>query len=164
MAQLQKITPCLWFNGKAEEAVNLYTSLFKNSKILLTSHYTEEGQETHKKKPGEVLTIKFELDGVQLVALNGGPEFKFTEALSLQINCETQEEIDHFWHSLIADGGEESLCGWLKDKYGVSWQITPVILEKMLTDPDINKVNGVFKALMKMKKIDIAQLKAGYKG
>jgi predicted 3-demethylubiquinone-9 3-methyltransferase (glyoxalase superfamily) len=164
MAQLQKITPCLWFNGKAEEAVNLYTSLFKNSKILLTSHYTEEGQETHKKKPGEVLTIKFELDGVQLVALNGGPEFKFTEALSLQINCETQEEIDHFWNSLIADGGEESVCGWLKDKYGLSWQITPTILEKMITDKDINKVKGVFKALMKMKKIDIAQLEAGYKG
>jgi predicted 3-demethylubiquinone-9 3-methyltransferase (glyoxalase superfamily) len=164
MSKLQKITPCLWFDGKAQEAVNLYTSLFKNSKILLTSHYTEEGMETHKKKPGEILTIKFELDGQQLTALNGGPEFKFTEAVSLQINCENQEEIDHFWHSLIADGGEESVCGWLKDKYGLSWQITPSVLEKMITDKDVEKVKRVFKALMKMKKINIAELEAAYGG
>lgn len=164
MSKIQKITPCLWFEGKAEEAVNLYTSLFKNSKILLKSFYTEAGKETHKQKPGTVLTIKFELDGVQLLALNGGPEFKFTEAISLQIACDTQDEIDYFWNSLIADGGEESVCGWLKDKFGLSWQVTPSVLEKMITDKDPSKVERVTNAFMKMKKFNIEELEAAYRG
>src|SRR5882757_7885388 len=123
-----KIIPCLWFDSQAEEAAKFYTSIFKGSKILKTSHYTEAGREQHGRKPGSVMTVEFSLAGQTFTALNGGPIFKFTEAVSFQVMCETQDEIDHFWSKLTADGGSESQCGWLKDKFKLSWQIVPSIL------------------------------------
>jgi predicted 3-demethylubiquinone-9 3-methyltransferase (glyoxalase superfamily) len=156
---MKKIRPCLWFDGQAEEAMNFYTSIFKNSK---KGEITRYGEAVPWGKPGSVLTATFELDGQEFMALNGGPEFKFTEAVSFVVDCETQEEIDRMWDTLIADGGEPSQCGWLKDKFGVSWQIVPPVLNEMLRDKDQQKADSVMKALMPMTKIDIATLKRAY--
>jgi predicted 3-demethylubiquinone-9 3-methyltransferase (glyoxalase superfamily) len=151
---MQKITPCLWFDTEGEEAANFYTSVFKNSKIVEVVRYGEAGP----RQAGMVMTVKFELDGQEFVALNGGPEFKFNEALSLQVNCETQEEVDELW-SALTEGGQAGPCGWLKDKYGVSWQIVPVVLTELLGDPDSGKSQRVMQAMLTMGKIDIDALK-----
>lgn len=162
---MQKITPFLWFNNQAEEAVTFYTSVFKNSKIVSIKKYPDEAVEEHMKGlEGKVLTAVFELEGQRFMALDGGPEFKFSEAISLYVDCETQEEVDELWNKLTADGGEESMCGWLKDKYGLSWQIIPSVLEKLMNDPDPKKSESVMKALFQMKKIDIAKLQDAYEG
>jgi len=154
---MQTITPFLWFDTQAEQAAKFYVSVFKNSRIVTTARYGEAGPGPK----GSVMTVLFELDGQQFIALNGGPQFKFTEAISLSVSCETQEEVDRFWHQLSA-GGEEGPCGWLKDKYGLSWQVNPTILGKMLSDPDSKKSRRVMEAMLKMKKIDIAALKQAY--
>ena len=159
----QKITPFLWFDSQAEEAANFYVSIFKNAKIRAISRYAKAGHETHGRQPGSVMTVAFEIDGQAFVALNGGPHFKFNEAISLQINCETQEEIDHFWNKLSANG-QEGPCGWLKDRYGVSWQVVPAVLPEMLMDPDAEKVERVTKAFLQMKKFDVAALKRAHAG
>jgi len=163
--RLQKITPCLWFDTQAEEAAQFYCSIFRNSRILSISRYGEAGHEIHGKPAGSVLTVAFELDGQVFTALNGGPVFKFNEAISLQVNCDTQEELDHYWDRLSAGGDETAQqCGWLKDKYGVSWQIVPTVLPDMMTDADSRKTERVMTALLKMKKLDIAELKRAYEG
>ena len=154
---MQKITPWLWFDDKAEEAANLYTSIFKNSKIVSISRYGEAGP----RPEGMVMTVTFQLDGQEFTALNGGPEFKFTEAISFFVNCETQEEVDELWEKLSA-GGEEQQCGWLKDRYGVSWQIIPSALMEMLQDKDAEKSRRVMEAMLQMQKIDIIALKQAY--
>ena len=161
---MQKITPFLWFDDQAEDAVNFYTSLFKNSKIVRILRYTEEVAENSGRPVGSVLTIEFEIEGRKFVALNGGPLFKFNESVSFVINCETQEEVDYFWGELTADGGEESQCGWLKDKFGLSWQVTPTVLIDMLHDKDPEKAERVMKAMLQMQKIEIPKLKAAYGG
>jgi len=150
---MQKITACLWFDTEGEEAANFYTSMFNNSRILDISRYGEGGP----RPQGTVMTVSFELDGQQFVALNGGPEFKFNEAVSFQVSCETQEEVDKFWSSL-SEGGEEGPCGWLKDRYGVSWQIIPTALNELLSDPDPEKSQKAMKAMLEMRKIDIEGL------
>jgi len=162
---MQKITPCLWFDSNAEEAVKFYTSIFKNSKIGNITRYGEAGYEIHGKPAGTVLTIEFELGGQVFTALNGGPMFKFNEAISFQVNCESQEEVDYYWEKL-SEGGDERAqeCGWLKDKYGVSWQIVPTVLVEMLLDKDPKKSERVMNALFQMKKLDIAKLKQAYEG
>lgn len=152
---MQKIITFLWFDNKAEEASNFYVSLFKNSKILDVSRYGDTGPGSK----GSVMTVNFQLEGQEYIALNGGPEFKFTEAISLYVNCKTQAEVDELWEKLIAGGGEESQCGWLKDKYGLSWQIVPTALTEMLSDPDPVKAQRVMQAMLQMKKIDIQGLK-----
>ena len=157
---MQKITPFLWFDGKTEEAIKLYTSLFKNSKIVNIT-YWGEGSPFPK---DQVMTGVFELDGQRFYAFDAGPQFKFTEAISFFVSCETQEEIDHFWNNLTRNGGEESMCGWLKDKFGLSWQIVPPMLGEMLTDKDRTKAGRVMQAMMGMKKIIIADLKKAYEG
>jgi predicted 3-demethylubiquinone-9 3-methyltransferase (glyoxalase superfamily) len=159
----QKITPCLWFDSNAEEAVNFYTSIFKNSRIGKISRYGEAGYEIHGKPAGTVLTVEFELNGQAFTALNGGPMFKFNEAISLQVSCESQEEVDYYWEKL-SEGGDENaqVCGWLKDKYGLSWQIVPTVLGEMLQDKDTEKSGRVMEALLKMKKLDIEILKEAY--
>jgi predicted 3-demethylubiquinone-9 3-methyltransferase (glyoxalase superfamily) len=159
---MQKITPFLWFDDQAEEAANFYTSLFKNSKIGRIFRNTEEVAEKTGGPVGSVLTIEFEIEGQKFVALNGGPLFKFNESVSFVINCETQEEVDYFWEKLTADGGEESACGWLKDKFGLSWQVTPTVLIDMLHDSDREKSGRVMQAMLQMKKIDIKALKDAY--
>ena len=165
MSSTQKITPCLWFDDQAEEAARFYTGIFKNSKIVKTSRYTEAGQEIHGRPPGSVMTVSFELDGQAFTALNGGPVFKFNEAISFQINCDTQEEVDHYWSKLSAGGDEKAQqCGWLKDKYGVSWQVVPTILPEMLKDPDPAKAARAMEAMLQMKKLDIAKLKRAHAG
>ena len=155
-----KITPCLWFDTQAEEAARFYTSIFKNSKVGAISYYAE-GMPMPK---GTVLTVMFELDGQELMALNGGPTFQFTEAVSLVVTCEDQKEIDYFWSKLLEGGGQESQCGWLKDKYGLSWQVTPKSIAKMIVDKDPAKVSRVMQALMPMVKLDVAKLEAAYAG
>lgn len=164
MAQFQRIVPCLWFDDQAEEAANLYTSIFDNSEIVRVSRYTEEGREFHGKPVGSVMTVVFTLDGQEFTALNGGSAFKFSEAISLQIFCDTQEEIDHYWNSLIAEGGQEGPCGWLKDRFGLSWQVSPMTLEQWVTDPDPAKVGRVLDAMHKMMKLDIEPLRRAYHG
>ncbi len=153
----QKITPFLWFDNQAEEAANFYVSIFKDSKILSITRCGEAGPGPK----GSVLTVNFQLEGQQFIALNGGPHFKFTEAISFSVDCKTQEEVDYFWEKLSA-GGQEQPCGWLKDKYGLSWQIIPTILGEMLNDPDPAKAKRATEAMLKMKKIDIAALKKAY--
>jgi predicted 3-demethylubiquinone-9 3-methyltransferase (glyoxalase superfamily) len=143
------ITPCLWFDDQGEEAATFYTSVFPNSRITEVRHYPENGK---------VSTVSFTLDGKEHVALNGGPQFRFTEAISLQVFCETQEEVDHYWSALLEGGGEESMCGWLKDRYGMSWQVTPTILMELTADPDRDRAARAFAAMLKMSKIDIAEL------
>lgn len=158
MQKIYKITPCLWFDGQAEEAAKFYTTVFDNSSIVNITRYGEAGHEIHGKPAGSVLTVAFELDGQPFTALNGGPMFKFNEAISFQVNCETQEELDYFWGKL-SEGGEEGQCAWLKDKFGVSWQIVPTILVEMLNDPHPEKAERVMEAMLQMKKIDIDELK-----
>ncbi len=153
-APAQKITPFLWFDNQAEEAVDLYISLFDNSLVSSITRYGDTGPGPK----GSVMTVDFVLAGQEFVALNGGPHFKFTEAISFVVNCETQEEVDHFWKKLTADGGQESQCGWLKDKYGLSWQIVPTILMKLLQDPDKEKASRVMQAMLKMRKIEAGTL------
>jgi predicted 3-demethylubiquinone-9 3-methyltransferase (glyoxalase superfamily) len=154
---VQKITPCLWFDGKAEEAMNFYAAIFKNSKISRIMHYGEAGPGAK----GSVLSVTAELDGEEVIALNGGPHFTFSPAISLFVTCTTQAEVDEFWEKLSA-GGERQRCGWLKDKYGVSWQIVPSILGDMLQDKDAAKSKRVMEAMLKMDKLDIARLKQAY--
>src|SRR5881396_1139020 len=163
---MQKITPFLWFNGQAEQAAKFYTSIFKNSKIGRILRYGEEAAKVSEsgQPVGSVLTIEFELEGQKFVALNGGPQFKFNESVSFVVNCKTQEEVDYFWEKLTAGGGQESECGWLKDKFGLSWQITPIVLIDMLNDKDPKKAERVMKAMMQMQKIEINKLKAAYAG
>jgi predicted 3-demethylubiquinone-9 3-methyltransferase (glyoxalase superfamily) len=165
MQNTQKITPCLWFDDRAEEAAEFYTSIFPNSKIGNISRYGEAGQEVHGKPAGTVMTVAFELDGQTFTALNGGPIFKFNEAISLQVDCETQEEVDYYWEKL-SEGGDEKAqqCGWLKDKYGVSWQIVPRILVEILNDADESKSQKAMSAMLQMKKIDIGELKRAAAG
>lgn len=151
---MQKITPFLWFDNEAEEAANFYVSLFKNSRILGVSRYGDAGP----RPKGSVMTVNFQIEGQEFIALNGGPEFKFTEAISLYVNCKTQAEVDELWAKLT-EGGEEVQCGWLKDKYGLSWQIVPTALTEMLSDPDAVKAQRVMQAMLQMKKIDIQGLK-----
>jgi predicted 3-demethylubiquinone-9 3-methyltransferase (glyoxalase superfamily) len=155
----QRITPFLWFNDKAEEAMNFYTSIFKNSKVLNVSRYGDAGPGPS----GTVMSATFELDGQEFMALNGGPEFNFTEAISFFVKCETQQEVDDLWQKLT-DGGEESQCGWLKDKYGLSWQIIPNALGEMLGDKDPDKAGRVMRAMFQMRKIDIKTLQEAYAG
>ncbi len=160
---IQKITPFLWLDTRAEEAAQLYVSIFKNSRVTGTARYDEEGAKAAGRPAGSVMTVQFELHGQEFVALNGGPMFKFTEAISFVVNCETQEEVDHFWHKLSA-GGEQVQCGWLKDQFGVSWQVVPTILPELLQDKDPARSKRVMAAMLKMKKLDIAGLKAAYEG
>ena len=151
---MKKINPFLWFDSEAEQAAKFYIGIFRNSKIGKITHYGKDG-------PGpkdSVMTVEFTLDKVDFVALNGGPQFKFTEAISFSVNCETQDEIDYFWEKLSADGGSTGPCGWVKDKFGLSWQVTPVFLGDMLADRDTEKANRIMKAIMEMDKIDIAAL------
>jgi len=158
---MQKITPFLWFDGKAEEAMHFYTSIFKNSKIGSITRYGEEGAEVSGRPKGTVMTATFEIEGQEFIALNGGPHFKFTEAISFVVNCETQGEIDEFWEKL-SEGGRTIECGWLKDKFGVSWQIVPAVLGKMMQDKDPEKTNRVMTAILQMGKIDIKRLQQAY--
>jgi predicted 3-demethylubiquinone-9 3-methyltransferase (glyoxalase superfamily) len=165
MQTIQRIAPCLWFDDQAEEAARFYTGIFQNSKIVNISRYGEAGREFHGKPAGSVMTVAFELDGQQFTALNGGPVFKFNEAVSFQVNCHTQEEVDYYWEKL-SEGGDEKAqqCGWLKDKYGVSWQVVPVALQEMINDPDTKKSQRMMEALLRMKKLDIGELKKAFAG
>ena len=165
MTAVQPITPCLWFDNQAEEAARYYTGIFKNSKIGTISRYTEAGREVHGRPPGTVMVVAFELDGQPFTALNGGPLFKFNEAISFQIMCRTQEEVDHYWNKLTASGDEKAQqCGWLKDKYGVSWQVVPTVLVEMMSDPDKEKSGRAMEAMLQMKKLDIDTLKRAHAG
>lgn len=160
---MEKITPCLWFDGQAEEAAAFYVSVFKNSKMGKITRYGEAGFEIHGKSAGTVLTAEFQLEGQEFMALNGGPQFKFNEAVSFQVHCKTQKEVDYYWEELSAGGDEKAQqCGWLKDRYGVSWQIVPAVLGKMLRDKNRKKSERVMKILLQMKKIDIQSLKKAY--
>lgn len=156
---MQKVTPFLWFDDKAEEAAKFYVSIFKNSKMGSVSRYGDAGPGPK----GTVMVAKFQLDGQEFIALNAGPQFKFTEAISFVVNCETQEEVDEFWERL-SEGGEKSQCGWLKDKYGLSWQIVPTVLGELMQDKDPQKSQRVMKAMLQMKKLDIQTLKQAYEG
>jgi len=158
---MHKITPFLWFDNQAEEAVDFYTSIFKNSKIMNVARYDEEGAKASGRAKGTVMTMTFQLNGQEFIALNGGPVFKFTEAISFFVNCETQQEVDELWNKLT-EGGEEGQCGWLKDRFGLSWQIVPTALGEMLADKDPEKAQRVMKAMLQMKKIDIERLKQAY--
>jgi predicted 3-demethylubiquinone-9 3-methyltransferase (glyoxalase superfamily) len=154
---MQKITPFLWFDGKAEEAMHFYVSIFKNSKAGSINRYGDAGPGPK----GTVMVVTFQLDGQEFIALNGGPQFTFSPAISLVVNCETQEEVDAFWEKL-SEGGEKQQCGWLKDKYGLSWQIVPTVLGEMMQDKDAEKSQRVMKAMLQMNKIDIGRLKQAY--
>lgn len=160
---MQKIAPCLWFDDNAEEAVNFYVSIFKKSKIKGMTRYGDAGAKASGRPKDSVLTIEFELNGQEFMALNGGPVFKFTEAISLVINCRTQKEVDYYFEKLSALP-EAEICGWLKDKYGLSWQVVPTVLPKMLKDKDSKKSERVMGALLKMKKLNIEKLKQAYEG
>jgi predicted 3-demethylubiquinone-9 3-methyltransferase (glyoxalase superfamily) len=165
MQIIQKITPCLWFDDQAEEAVEFYTAIFRNSRIVNITRYGEAGREVHGKPAGTVMTVAFELDGQAFTALNGGPVFKFNEAISFQVNCQTQEEVDYYWEKL-SEGGDEKAqqCGWLKDKYGASWQVVPIVLLEMINDPDSEKSQRAMEAMLQMKKMDIGELRRAYAG
>jgi predicted 3-demethylubiquinone-9 3-methyltransferase (glyoxalase superfamily) len=155
----------LWFESEAEEAAQFYTKVFRNSKIGTISRYTEAGRETHGRPPGSVMTVDFELDGQPFTALNGGPAFKFNEAVSFMINCESQEEVDYYWEKLTPGGDPAAQqCGWLKDKFGLSWQVVPRILIEAISDPDPEKAGRVMEAMLPMKKIDIAEIERAYAG
>ncbi len=160
---LQRITPFLWFDDNAEEAAKFYVSIFKNSRIGTITRYDEEGAKAAGRPKGSVMTVPFELDGQPFTALNGGPHFQFSGAISFVVNCDTQEEVDHFWEKLSA-GGREIQCGWLTDKFGVSWQVVPTVLIEMLQDKDPEKAKRVMAAMLKMTKIEIAPLKRAYEG
>ena len=166
MKTTHKIAPCLWFDGQAEEAAKFYTGIFKNSKILSTSRFGEAGKDIHQQPVGKVMAVEFELDGQVFTGLNGGPMFKFTEAISFQVSCDTQEEVDYYWDKLRAGGDKNAQqCGWLKDQFGVSWQIVPTILQQLMVGgPGSEKTQRAMAAMMKMKKLDIAELKRAYDG
>jgi len=165
MATVQRIRPCLWFDDRAEAAARFYTGIFKNSRIVRITRYGTAGFEVHGRPAGSVLTVEFELDGQTFTALNGGPVFTFNEAISLEVHCETQDEIDYFWEKLSAGGDPRAQqCGWLKDKYGVSWQVVPTALIEMITDEKSPKSQRAFEAMLQMKKLDIAALKRAYDG
>jgi predicted 3-demethylubiquinone-9 3-methyltransferase (glyoxalase superfamily) len=160
---MQKISPFLWFDNNAEEAVQFYVSIFKNSKIGNVTHYGKEGYDIHKKKEGTVMTIDFEIEGQKFLALNGGPIFRFNEAISFQIYCETQDEVDYYWDKLTEGGDKNAqVCGWLKDKFGVSWQVVPNVLVKMLQDKDSKKTENVMRVMLQMQKLDINALTKAY--
>jgi predicted 3-demethylubiquinone-9 3-methyltransferase (glyoxalase superfamily) len=159
----QKIVPCLWFDTQGEQAAKHYVSIFKNSRIGRIGRYGKEGKEIHGKEAGAVMTVEFELEGQKFLALNGGPHFKFDEAISFQVFCETQEEIDYFW-SKLSEGGSEGPCGWLKDKFGLSWQVVPSIVPELMSSGDAQKADRVMKQILQMKKIDIATLQKAYAG
>lgn len=163
--KVQRISPCLWFDGNAEEAVNFYVSIFENSGIRNISRYGEAGREVHGRPAGSVMTVEFELDGYRFTALNGDPLFKFNEAVSFQVDCESQEDVDYYWDKL-AEGGDPTAqqCGWLKDKYGVSWQVVPRVLVHMMLDQDPEKSGRVMQAMLQMKKLDIGALQLAYNG
>lgn len=158
---MRKIIPNLWFDSEAEEAVNFYVSIFENSRIINIMRYEEEGAKVSGKPVGSVMTVSFKIEEQDFVAINGGPQFTFSPAISLQINCKTQKEIDYFWEKLT-DGGKEVQCGWLEDKYGLSWQVVPELLDEMITDPDSKKSQNAMRAMLKMKKIDMAELKRAF--
>lgn len=163
--KLQKISPCLWFDHQAEEAARFYTSIFPNSRIVRITHYGEAGHEIHGMPAGSVLTVVFELEGQPFTALNGGPIFRFNEAISLQVFCEDQAEVDYYWVKLSTDGDPAAQqCGWLKDRFGLSWQVVPAELDEMISDGDYARSERVMTALLQMKKLDIAQLKKAYAG
>jgi predicted 3-demethylubiquinone-9 3-methyltransferase (glyoxalase superfamily) len=157
---MQRITPFLWFDSNAEDAAKLYTSIFPNSRILSTARYSDAGPGPK----GSVMTVQFELSGLPFTALNAGPQFKFNEAISFVINCDTQAEIDEYWGKLIQGGGQPSQCGWLKDKFGLSWQVVPTVIGQLLTDKDPAKAKRVMEAMLKMGKLDIAELKRAHEG
>ena len=160
-----KISPCLWFDHQAEDASRFYTAIFEDSKIVAISRYPEVGQEIHGKPSGSVMTVGFELNGKSFTALNGGPIFKFNEAVSFQIECATQEEVDYYWEQLSESGDPQAQqCGWLKDKFGLSWQIVPQVLPELLNDPDTEKSQRAFQAMMQMKKLDIEGLQRAFAG
>lgn len=159
-----KLTTCLWFENQADEAAKFYCSVFKNSKIGRTAYYPNAGEEIHGKPANSVLTVEFELEGMPFTALNGGPMFKFNEAISIQVPCKTQEEIDYYWNALTADGGQESQCGWLKDKYGLSWQVFPEFMGELLSGTDRAAAARAMNAFMKMKKFDIATIEKARQG
>ncbi len=160
---VQRITPNLWFDDKAEEAANFYVSIFKNSRVKDISRYPKSAEAVSGKKAGSVMTVIFEIEGQEFVALNGGPDFKFSEAVSFIVNCKNQEEVDYYWNKLKEGGDEKAqICGWLKDKFGLSWQIVPEALNEMMQDKDPEKSERVMEALLKMKKIDIEVLRKAY--
>jgi predicted 3-demethylubiquinone-9 3-methyltransferase (glyoxalase superfamily) len=163
--KIQKITTNFWFDTQAEEAANFYVSIFEHSHVIRTTRYKKAGNDIHGKNEGSVMTVEFQLNDQKFVALNGGPQFKFNEAISFIVNCETQNEVDYYWEKL-SDGGDENaqMCGWLKDKFGVSWQIVPTALYEMQNGTDSEKSERVMKALLQMKKIDINALKEAYEG
>jgi predicted 3-demethylubiquinone-9 3-methyltransferase (glyoxalase superfamily) len=156
----QKITPNLWFDTEAEEAANFYISVFKNARMVSIARYTEAGP----REAGMVMTVEFELDGQRFVGINGGPDFKFNEAVSFQIDCEDQEEIDYYWDKLVEGGGEEGPCGWLKDRFGVSWQVVPAGMDELFNDPDPEKARRAMEAMLQMRRIDVAALRAAAEG
>ena len=163
--RIQKITPCLWFDHQAEAAARFYTSIFKNSRIGKITRYGKAGYEIHRRPAGTVMTVEFEINGQAFTALNGGPVFKFNEAISFQVNCKTQAEIDYYWEKFSKGGDKKAQqCGWLKDKFGVSWQIVPEVLGQLVGDPDSQKSQRAMKALLQMKKLDIAKIKQAYDG
>jgi predicted 3-demethylubiquinone-9 3-methyltransferase (glyoxalase superfamily) len=165
MPGIQRITPCLWFDDQAEAAVEFYTAIFRNSRIVRISRYGEAGRDVHGRPAGSVMVVAFELDGQGFTALNGGPVFKFNEAVSFQVHCDTQEDVDYYW-TRLSEGGDEKAqqCGWLKDRYGVSWQIVPTVLSEMIGDPDSVRSQRAMEAMLQMKKIDIATLKKAFAG
>ena len=160
----QKVTPCLWFDTQAEEAANFYVSVFKNSKLGRLSRFPDAGKEIHGKDAGSVMVVEFEIEGQTFTALNGGPQFTFDEAVSFQVMCETQDEVDYYWSKLTADGGSEGPCGWLKDKFNLSWQVVPSIVPQLMTAGGPEKAARVMNAFMKMKKLDIAALQLAAEG
>ena len=165
MAKTQRIAPCLWFDNQAEEAAKFYTGIFRNSRINTITRYGTAGFETHHRPAGSVMTVEFELDGQKFTALNGGPEFNFNEAVSLQIFCDSQAEIDYYWDKLGAGGDPKAqVCGWLKDRYGLSWQVVPTGMEKFYEDETSPGAQRVMEAMLKMKKLDIAELQRAYNG
>ena len=165
MPVIQRIAPCLWFDSQAEEAATFYVSIFKNSKITSVARYGKAGQHVHKRPVGSVMTVAFELDGQAFTALNGGPIFKFNEAISLQVNCDSQEQLDYYWNRLSAGGDPKAQqCGWLKDKYGLSWQVVPAVLPEMLKDHESAKAQRAMEAMLRMKKIDIGELQRAVAG
>jgi predicted 3-demethylubiquinone-9 3-methyltransferase (glyoxalase superfamily) len=161
---MTRIAPCLWFDGQAEEAAKFYASVFKNSKILDTSYYTEAGYDIHKRPAGSVMTVSLEMDGTRFTLLNGGPQFKFDEAISFEIDCKDQAEVDYYWDKLTAGGGSPGPCGWLKDKFGLSWQVVPRRLNELIADKDKTKANRAMEAMLKMGKLDIAALERAHAG
>jgi predicted 3-demethylubiquinone-9 3-methyltransferase (glyoxalase superfamily) len=165
MVLKQRIRPCLWFDDQAEQAANFYVGIFEKSRIVLVTRYGKAGLEVHQRPAGSVMTVEFEIENQRFTALNGGPIFKFNEAVSFEIHCETQDEIDYYWEKLTPGGDPKAqVCGWLKDRYGVSWQVVPTKLQKMLTDEKSEKSQRAFAAMLEMKKLDIAALEKAYRG